>query len=279
MIEIQGLVHRYGDEPEAPEALRGVDLRVEEGEFVALLGPNGCGKTTLGKHLNALLLPTAGEVRVDGLCTSDPDNLWEIRRRVGMVFQDPDRQMVASVVEEEVAFGPENLGVPPEEIRRRIGWALEALELETLRRGEPHLLSGGQKQRVAIASVLVMEPRYLVMDEPTAMLDPVGRREVLAAVRTLRKDLGLTVLYVTHHMEEVLEADRVLAMNEGRVVLEGAPADLFGRADELRCLGLDLPPLPDLAERLRRAGLDLPSGLLREEALAEAILAAWRARA
>lgn len=278
MIEIQGLVHRYGEDPGAPAALQGVDLRLEEGQFIALLGPNGCGKTTLGKHLNALLLPSEGKVLVDGLDTSAPENLWEIRRRVGMVFQDPDRQMVASVVEEEVAFGPENLGVPPEEIRRRIGWALEALEIEALRRGEPHLLSGGQKQRVAIASVLVMEPRYLVMDEPTAMLDPVGRREVLDAVRTLRRDHGLTVLYVTHHMEEVMEADRVVVLEDGRVALDLPPADLFQHGAELRRLGLDVPSVPDLAERLRAGGLDLPGGLLDEEALVEALLERWRAR-
>lgn len=278
MIEIEGLVHRYGEDPGAPAALRGVDLRLEEGQFIALLGPNGCGKTTLGKHLNALLLPSEGKVRVDGLDTSEPENLWEIRRRVGMVFQDPDRQMVASVVEEEVAFGPENLGVPPEEIRRRIGWALEALEIEALRRGEPHLLSGGQKQRVAIASVLVMEPRYLVMDEPTAMLDPVGRREVLDAVRTLRRDHGLTVLYVTHHMEEVMEADRVVVLEDGKVALDLPPAELFAHSAELRRLGLDVPPVPDLAERLRAGGLDLPAGLLDEDGLVEAVLEQWRAR-
>lgn len=278
MIEVQALCHRYGEGQEVAEALRGVDLQVREGEFVALLGPNGCGKSTLGKHLNALLLPTEGSVQVDGLSTQDPAMLWEVRRRVGMVFQDPDRQMVATVVEEEVAFGPENLGVQPDEIRRRIGWALEALELEALRRGEPHLLSGGQKQRVAIASVLVMEPRYLVMDEPTAMLDPLGRREVLEAVRGLRKDLGLTVLYITHHMEEVLEADRVLVMQGGQVVVEGPPEEVFAQAGELRSLGLDVPPVVDLAGRLRDAGLSLPSGILGEEDLASAILEAWRAR-
>jgi len=210
--------------------------------------------------------------------TSDPANLWEIRRRVGMVFQDPDRQMVASVVEEEMAFGPENLGVAPAEIRRRVAWALEALGLEPLRRAEPHLLSGGQKQRVAIASVLVMEPRYLVMDEPTAMLDPVGRQEVLRAVRSLWKDLGLAVLYVTHHMEEVLGADRVVAMGQGRVVLEGTPAEVFSRADEVRALGLELPVHLELGRRMRQAGVGLPEGLLSEEGLAQGLLEAWRAR-
>ncbi len=276
MIEIHGLVHRFGEPPDLTEALRGIDLSIGEGEFVALLGPNGCGKTTLAKHLNALLLPTEGEVRVDGLSTSDPAELWEIRRRVGMVFQDPDRQMVASVVEEEVAFGPENLGVPPEEIRRRIGWALEALGIEALRRAEPNLLSGGQKQRVAIASVLVMEPRYLVMDEPTAMLDPLGRREVLRAVHDLRSNLGLTVLYVTHHMEEVLQADRVVALRDGRVALQGPPSEVFSRVEELRSLGLDIPSHLELAWRLRAAGLDLPDGLVGEESLAQAILGRWR---
>lgn len=276
MIQIQSLVHRFGEDPGTTPVLKGIDLVLREGEFVALLGPNGCGKTTLGKHLNALLLPTSGEVRVDGMLTCDAANLWEIRRRVGMVFQDPDRQMVASVVEEEVAFGPENLGVPPDEIRQRVAWALEALGLEPLRRSEPHLLSGGQKQRVAIASVLVMEPRYLVMDEPTAMLDPVGRQEVLRAVRSLWKDLGLAVLYVTHHMEEVLGADRVVAMGEGQVVLEGTPAEVFSRADEVRALGLDLPAHLELARRLRLAGVGLPQGLLSEEQLSEALLQAWR---
>ena len=276
MIELHALVHRFGEPPDSTEALRGIDLTVGEGEFLALLGPNGCGKTTLAKHLNALLLPTEGNVLVDGRSTSDPAELWEIRRRVGMVFQDPDRQMVASVVEEEVAFGPENLGVPPEEIRRRIGWALEALGIQDLRRADPNLLSGGQKQRVAIASVLVMEPRYLVMDEPTAMLDPLGRREVLRAVHDLRSNLGLTVLYVTHHMEEVLQADRVVALQDGRVALQGAPSEVFSRVEELRGLGLDIPSHLELAWRLRAAGLEIPEGLLDETDLVEAVLRHWR---
>jgi energy-coupling factor transport system ATP-binding protein len=269
MIEITGLKHVYP--PHETVALDGVNLRLESGEYVAILGPNGSGKSTLARHLNALLLPSEGQVRVDGMDTREPRHLWEIRRRVGMVFQDPDRQMVTTVVEEEVAFGPENLGLPVEEIRSRLDWTFQALELEALRRAEPHLLSGGQKQRVAIAAVLAMQPQYLVMDEPTTMLDPVGRREVLDSLRKLHREQGLTVLYVTHQMEEALEAGRVVVMSRGKVAMQGTPAEVFSRVDELLELGLAVPPAGELAHRLRRRGLPLPPGILTEEDLADSL--------
>lgn len=279
MIEVRDLTHIYrADSPEPVAALAGVDFTLEEGEYVALVGPNGCGKSTLARHLNALLLPTSGSVTVDGFATSDADSVWEVRRRVGMVFQDPRRQLVATTVEQDVAFGPENLGLEPEEIRRRIGWALSALEIEALRCCEPHLLSGGQVQRVAIASVLAMQPRYLVLDEPTTMLDPVGRREVLQAVDRLHREQGLAVLYVTHRMEEILAARRVVVLEGGRVAFQGTPAEVFSRLEELRGMGLDVPPIADLAGRLRRHGVALPPEVWDARVLADWLEAAWKAR-
>ncbi len=266
MIEIRELTHRYPNtrEQDAP-AVDAVTLTINRGELVAVVGPNGSGKSTLAKHLNALLLPSTGEVRVDGLDSRDPANLWQIRRRVGMVFQDPDNQLVATTVEEDVAFGPENLGLPPAEIRQRVDRALAAVRMTEHRHRSPHYLSGGQKQRVAIAGVLAMEPDCLVLDEPTAMLDPAGRREVMETVVRLNREKGLTVVLITHAMEEAIPADRVLVMDRGRLIRQGTPRQVFALFDELRPLGLDVPPMASLAYQLRQAGLSLPEDVLTIE--------------
>jgi energy-coupling factor transport system ATP-binding protein len=256
---------------ESPSVLKGVNLQVRRGEFVAVLGANGSGKSTLARHLNGLLLPTAGEVRVDGLLTSDEANLWEIRDRVGMVFQNPDNQIVAAVVEEDVAFGPENQGLPPAQIRERVAAALGSVGLLPLREREPHLLSGGQKQRVAIAGALALQPSCLVLDEPTAMLDPSGRAEVAEVVLRLRVELGMTVVWITHHMEEAALADRVLVMADGQVVLEGAPRQVFQATEQLRALRLTLPPAVAAAAELRAAGVPLPAEILTMDELVEAL--------
>jgi len=243
-------------------ALRDVDLEVRPGEFLAVVGPNGSGKSTLAKHLNGLLLPTAGDVWVAGINTRERDRIWEVRRITGMVFQNPDNQLVATVVEEDVAFGPENLGLHPDEIRRRVDEALGLVRMEPYRRHAPHLLSGGQKQRVAIAGVLAMRPRVLVFDEATAMLDPVGRSEVLETAHRLNREEGLTVVHITHFMEEAVAADRVAVMDRGGIALLGPPAEVFGQAELLRRLGLELPAMAELAAALRRAGLPVPPDVL-----------------
>ncbi|MGM9619770.1 MAG: energy-coupling factor transporter ATPase [Oscillospiraceae bacterium] len=272
MIQMKDVCYSYvTEEGAAPAALDGVNLTIEKGSFTAVLGHNGSGKSTLAKHLNAVLLPTAGQVLVDGLDTADEANAMEIRRRVGMVFQNPDNQIVANVVEEDVAFAPENLGVPTAEIRRRVDKALAAVGMEEYRLHAPHLLSGGQKQRVAIAGVLAMEPEYLVLDEVTAMLDPVGRREVLETVHRLNRERGMTVVLITHHMSEAESADRVLVMERGRVVMDGAPKEVFPRVEELRRLSLDVPGTVDLLYELRRRGWDVPLDALSVEECADAV--------
>ena len=256
-IELRKVSFSYpaGEEGgERRQLLRDLNLVIEPGEYVALLGCNGSGKSTTAKLMNGLLVPSEGEVVVDGLVTSDPQEVYGVRQRVGMVFQDPSRQLVASTIEDELAFGLENLGLPPEEIEKRLEWALKALGIEELRYKEPHYLSGGQTQRVAIASVLVMQPRYLIMDEPTAMLDPQGRREVLEAIDFLRSQLGMAVIYITHHMEEVWRAERVLALAQGQLVLDATPRQLFQDGGRLLALGLDLPPLIRLQYELQKWG-------------------------
>jgi energy-coupling factor transport system ATP-binding protein len=271
LIEIQGLRHSYhAGTAEEVLALDGISLAIERGDFVAIIGGNGSGKSTLAKHLNALLLPTVGEVRVDGLDTRDPAATWEIRQRVGMVFQNPDNQLVATVVEEDVAFGPENLGLPPSEIARRVEESLGVVEMLAYRRHQPHLLSGGQKQRVAIAGILAMRPQCLVLDEATTMLDPQGQREVMETVHLLNRE-GVTVIHITHAMEEVAQCRRVIVLSEGRVAMDGPPADVFSRADDLSRLRLVLPPIPALAHELRRDGLPLPERILDADDLAVAI--------
>jgi len=252
-------------------ALRGINLEVGRGEFLAIIGENGSGKSTLAKHFNALLVPTEGEVRVDGMDTRDPRFQWEIRRRVGMVFQNPDNQLVATTVEEDVAFGPENLGLPPAEIRARVDEALALVGMSSFARHAPHLLSGGQKQRVAIAGVLAMRPECLVLDEPTAMLDPAGRRDVLATVARLNREEKITVVYVTHFMEEAARADRVAVLFRGELVALEEPASLFSRVPDLRRWGLDIPPVAELAWRLRRRGWNLDGPVLTPEDLVAAL--------
>ena len=255
----------------APIVLDGVDLEIEAGSFVAVLGHNGSGKSTLAKHMNAILLPTGGKVWVGGMDTADEARLLDIRRTVGMVFQNPDNQIVANVVEEDVAFAPENLGVPPAEIRQRVDAALKAVGMYEYREHAPHLLSGGQKQRVAIAGVIAMAPRCIVLDEPTAMLDPVGRREVLHTIQALNRRAGVTVVLITHHMDEAALADRLVVMADGHVVADGAPKTVFSRVEELRAVGLTVPETVELCYALRQDGLELPLDALSVEECAQAL--------
>ncbi len=273
MIETESLRFAYpADEGEKPVyALRGVDLTIEKGSFVVILGHNGSGKSTLAKTFNAVLLPAGGKVWVEGMDTLNQDLLLAVRQRVGMVFQNPDNQIVANVVEEDVAFAPENLGVPTEEIRKRVDAALASVGMSEFVTHAPHLLSGGQKQRIAIAGVIAMEPACVVLDEATAMLDPTGRREVLAAVHRLNREKGITVVLITHHMNEAEGADRVIVMDDGRVSLDGTPEKVFAEVKDLRHMGLTVPDTVDLLDRLRNDGWDLPLDALSVDACAEAI--------
>ena len=271
IIKIESVSYAYEDA--ARPALSDVSLDIARGSFVAVLGHNGSGKSTLAKCLNGILIPTAGRVLVDGMDTADEEKLLDIRRTVGMVFQNPDNQIVASVVEDDVAFAPENLGVEPKEIRRRVDEALQRVGMYGYRLHAPHLLSGGQKQRVAIAGVLAMQPQCIVLDEPTAMLDPVGRSEVLQAVRELRRSSGMTVVLITHHMEECIHADRLIVMADGKIALDGTPKQVFSRVEELRALGLTVPETVNLLHRLRAEGWDLPLDALTVEECADAIAA------
>lgn len=257
-------------------ALEDVSLSIERGSFVVVLGHNGSGKSTLAKHMNAVLLPSGGTVYVEGMDTRDEALLLEIRRRVGMVFQNPDNQIVANVVEEDVAFAPENLGVPSEEIRRRVDDALAAVGMAEFTRHAPHLLSGGQKQRVAIAGVIAMAPECIVLDEATAMLDPAGRREVLSAIRTLNQERGITVVLITHHMDEAMGADRLIVMNDGKLVIDGAPAEVFTQVEALRAMGLAAPDTVELLYGLRQGGVDVPLDALTVDECADAICKALR---
>ena len=272
LIEIEHLSHVYhaGEEGEQT-ALDDLSLSIERGEFVAVLGSNGSGKSTLAKHLNALLLPTEGVCRVDGLDTREEAEVWRIRQKVGMVFQNPDNQLIAAVVEDDVAFGPENLGVPSKEIRRRVDEALAAVNMTEFRSYAPHLLSGGQKQRVAIAGTLAMQTEAIVFDEATAMLDPEGRAEILAVVQRLHAAGRITVVYITHFMEEAAAADRILVLDHGRLVMDAPPREVFRHARELRALGLEVPLAVELRDRLRAAGVALPEDLLTPAELVAAL--------
>ena len=273
ILKTDGLRFSYQEETiPAPVVLDGVDLEIQAGSFVAVLGHNGSGKSTLAKHLNAILLPTGGKVYVDGIDTADEDKLLDIRRTIGMVFQNPDNQIVANVVEEDVAFAPENLGVPPEEIRRRVDDALKAVGMYEYREHAPHLLSGGQKQRIAIAGVIAMQPRCIVLDEPTAMLDPIGRSEVLKTIKELNRASGVTVVLITHHMDEAAQADRLVVMAKGRVVADSAPKAVFQRVEELKAVGLTVPETTQLLWELRQAGVDVPLDALSDHEYA-AVLA------
>ena len=272
IIETRALRFSYpAAEGVTPVVLDGVDLNIRSGSFVAVLGHNGSGKSTLAKHMNAILLPTGGAVYVDGIDTADEDRLLDIRRTVGMVFQNPDNQIVANVVEEDVAFAPENLGVPPEEIRRRVDDALKTVGMYEFREHAPHLLSGGQKQRVAIAGVLAMAPQCIVLDEPTAMLDPVGRREVMDTIKKLNRTAGVTVVLITHHMDEAAQADRLVVMSKGKVVADGTPKEVFSHVEGLKSVGLTVPETVELCWALRRDGLDLPLDALSDEECAQAL--------
>ena len=277
IIETQQLTFAYtGAEGVAPLVLDGVDLQIEDGSFVAVLGHNGCGKSTLAKHFNAILLPSGGKVYVDKMDTADEDKTLDIRRTVGMVFQNPDNQIVASIVEEDVAFAPENLGVEPAEIRRRVDESLAAVGMTEYAGHAPHLLSGGQKQRVAIAGVLAMRPRCIVLDEPTAMLDPVGREEVIRTVRKLNRENGVTVVLITHHMDEAAQADRLIVMDHGKVIADGAPRTVFQDVEGLRSVGLTVPEPVGLLYALRQAGMDVPLDALTVEECAAAIAKALK---
>ena len=277
MVQTEKLIFEYEKRDEdgnvigKSRAIDEVDIDVKEGQFIAILGHNGSGKSTLAKHINAILVPTEGTVWVNGLDTTDPAELWNVRQSAGMVFQNPDNQIIGTVVEEDVGFGPENLGVPTDEIWQRVEESLKAVGMIEYRHHSPNKLSGGQKQRVAIAGVVAMEPKCIVLDEPTAMLDPVGRKEVLKTVKKLREQKKVTVILITHYMEEVIDADKIYVMDHGRVVMEGTPKEVFSQVDELKKYRLDVPQVTILADELKKQGLDIPSGILRKEELVEAL--------
>ena len=277
MIRAEKLVFEYDKRDEegnvigSHRAIDGVDIDVPQGSFVAILGHNGSGKSTLAKHMNAILVPTGGTMWVDGRDTKDPNELWNIRQSAGMVFQNPDNQIIGTVVEEEVGFGPENLGVPTDEIWKRVENSLRAVGMLERRKDSPNKLSGGQKQRVAIAGVIAMEPKCIVLDEPTEMLDPNGRKEVIEAVEQLRKEKNVTVILITHYMEEVIDADQVFVMDEGHVVMHGTPKEIFSRVDELKKYRMDVPQVTMLADALIQKGVPLPKGILRREELVDAL--------
>jgi len=271
IIQVKNVSFKYEGEENLPPVLDGASLEIEEGSFAVILGHNGSGKSTLAKHLNGILVPSEGSVLIDGMDTRDTERLLDIRRTVGMVFQNPDNQMVASVVEDDVAFAPENLGVPSEEIRVRVDEALRLVDMYDYRQHSPHLLSGGQKQRVAIAGVIAMRPRCIVLDEPTAMLDPQGRREVISTIKRLCRENGITIVLITHHMNEAVDADRVFVMSKGRVVGEGTPKEVFSKVETLKAEGLTVPDTAELLWQLRQKGLNFPADALTVEECAQAI--------
>lgn len=278
MIRAAGLGYEYlryeeeGQEPEVTKAIEDVSLEIQKGQFIAVLGHNGSGKSTLAKHINALLVPTEGTMWVDDMKTTDEEDVWKIRQKAGMVFQNPDNQIIGNVVEEDVGFGPENMGVPTDEIWARVDKSLEAVGMTAYRLQSPNKLSGGQKQRVAIAGVMAMKPRCIVLDEPTAMLDPNGRREVIKTVHELNRQEGITVVLITHYMEEVIDADRVVVIDGGHVVMDGTPKEVFSRVKELKKYSLDVPQVTELADELKEAGMDLPYGILSIDELVDELV-------
>ena len=273
MVKCENVSFKYraAEGEEEKYAVNGVSFEVEKGEFLVVLGHNGSGKSTIAKHMNALLIPSDGTVIVDGLDTKDQKNLWEIRSRAGMVFQNPDNQLVATIVEEDVAFGPENLGVEPEEIRRRVDESLKKVGMYEYRRHAPHLLSGGQKQRIAIAGILAMKPKCIIFDEPTAMLDPSGRREVLNNIKEINEKYGITIVLITHYMDEAAQADRVIVMDGGKVILEGKPREVFSNVKEMKEIGLDVPQVTELCYELKNSGINIDTNILNVDEMVDAL--------
>ncbi|MDE6519632.1 MAG: energy-coupling factor transporter ATPase [Ruminococcus sp.] len=273
IIEIKDLHFRYDSNGENPvEVLKGVNLNIKEGEFIAVLGHNGSGKSTLAKHINAILIPTSGKVTVDGICTSDEEKIFELRQRAGMVFQNPDNQIVSSVVEEDVAFALENLGVPYDEMRKRVDDALKAVNMYEYRLHSPAQLSGGQKQRIAIAGIIAMQPKCIILDEPTAMLDPQGRREVMAVIKKMNREQGITIVLITHYMDEAAQCDRIVVMDKGNVVLDDTPRAVFSHVDEIKKIGLDVPQVTELAWELKKAGFDISTEIITEQECVNALV-------
>ena len=273
MIKSDSLIFEYIQHEEGTKhtALNGVDVNINEGELVAILGHNGSGKSTLAKHMNALLIPTQGTVWVKGYDTKEEDHIWDIRQNAGMVFQNPDNQIVATIVEEDVAFGPENMGIPPKEIRQRVDNALSAVGMQDYKRHAPHHLSGGQKQRIAIAGILAMKPSCIILDEPTAMLDPLGRKEVIDTVIKLNREEGITVILITHYMEEAVKADRVIVMDSGNIVMDNTPSNVFKEVETLKKYHLDVPQVTEVAYLLRKNGLDIPDDILNIDEMVDTI--------
>lgn len=272
MISIKNLSFKYDYEDEnAKQILKDIDLEIKEGEFLALLGHNGSGKSTLAKLINGLLIPGEGDVLVDGMNTKNEEEIWNIRRNAGMVFQNPDNQLVATIVEDEVAFGPENLGIEPAEIRKRVDKALEDVDMSDYKKNAPHLLSGGQKQRVAIAGILAMSPKYIILDEPTAMLDPSGRREVIDTLVKLNKEENKTIILITHYMEEAAISDRVVVMEDGNIVISGKPREVFSQVEEIKKLGLDVPQVTELAHELKKEGIEISTEVLNIQEMVKEI--------
>lgn len=273
MIKSEDLVFKYVNAEEQTEkvAINHVSMEVKKGEFLVILGHNGSGKSTMAKHMNALLLPSGGKMYVDGLDTSDIENLWEVRRRAGMVFQNPDNQLVATIVEEDVAFGPENLGIDPKEIRERVDDSLKAVGMYEYRKHAPHLLSGGQKQRIAIAGILAMRPKCIVLDEPTAMLDPSGRNEVMKTIKEVNKKFGITIILITHYMDEAAQADRIIVMDKGEKVMEGVPREIFSQVEKIKSIGLDVPQVTELAYELQKEGVYISTEILNIDEMVNAL--------
>ncbi|MBE6047056.1 MAG: energy-coupling factor transporter ATPase [Clostridium sp.] len=275
MIRFQDVTYKYTsiqDDKEVERyAIKGIDLKVKKGEFLVVLGHNGSGKSTIAKHINALVQPSSGTVIIDGMDTSNEENIWKIRSKAGMVFQNPDNQLVATIVEEDVAFGPENLGIDPKDIRKRVDDSLEKVGMSEYKRHAPHLLSGGQKQRIAIAGVLAMKPECIVFDEPTAMLDPSGRKDVMDSIMDLNKNYGITIVLITHYMDEAAMGDRIVVVDDGKIIMEGTPKKVFSQVETMKKIGLDVPQVTELSYELRKEGIDIDSEILNIDEMVDAL--------